>query len=128
MGDSTRNTNDLKLTKETSSRENVLSGFFSKKKKLDRRHKTGNNSSDMSAVNVFAPNEQVVSDTSPSQTTQATYLKKDSVLNCLKDQVIRIVLLSGDEQKSAQTTDLLNEVDDAMKKSKLFTMTQIQDI
>ena len=82
----------------------------------------------MSAVNVFAPNEQVVSDTSPSQTTQATYLKKDSVLNCLKDQVIRIVLLSGDEQKSAQTTDLLNEVDDAMKKSKLFTMTQIQDI
>ena len=82
----------------------------------------------MSVVNVFAPNEQVVSDTSPSQTTQATYLKKDSVLNCLKDQVIRIVLLSGDEQKSAQTTDLLNEVDDAMKKSKLFTMTQIQDI
>ncbi len=79
----------------------------------------------MSITNVTVSNELVVSDRSPSRTTQATYLKKDSVLNCLKDKVIRIVLLSGDQQKSAYTTDLLKEVDDTMKKSKLFTMTQV---
>jgi hypothetical protein len=53
-------------------------------------------------------------------------------LNVLKDKVIRIVLLSGKPQKTAKAkqepiAEMLNEVDAAMKRSKLFKMTQVAD-
>ena len=56
--------------------------------------------------------------------------EKSSVLNLLKDKVVRIILLTGRQQKAGTTeeepiTNLLDEVDIAMRKSKLFSMTQL---
>ena len=52
--------------------------------------------------------------------------KGQSTLNVLKDKVIRIVLLQGDKKVETEPlSDMLDEVDEAMKKSKLFTMTQL---
>ena len=53
-------------------------------------------------------------------------LKKESALQCLKDKVVRIVLLSGDDQRRDQTAELLHEVDTTVKTSRLFKMTQLQ--
>ena len=52
-------------------------------------------------------------------------------MNVLKDRVLRIVLLSGgDKEKEVASpaeplSNMLDQVDAAMKKSKLFTMTQL---
>ena len=47
--------------------------------------------------------------------------KGQSTLNVLKDKVIRIVLLQGDKKVETEPlSDMLDEVDEAMKKSKLF--------
>jgi len=49
----------------------------------------------------------------------------------LKDKVIRIVILTGAEKKPKSparhepVSKLLDEVDEAMKKSNLFSMTQL---
>ena len=45
-------------------------------------------------------------------------------MSVLKDKVIRIVLLQGEKKTEKEPlSDMLDEVDEAMKKSNLFTMT-----
>ena len=112
-----------KSTNRPSSIE-YANGFSANQQPTVDEYKSQKITQDESLTNVLVPNELVVSDRSPSQATQGTHLKKESALNFLKDKVIRIVLLTGD-QKTTQTTVLLDEVDAAMKKSKLFTMTQV---
>ena len=56
----------------------------------------------------------------------SSVVKKSSVLNFLKDKVIRIILLQGDGNvKEGHTKSLLEEVDDVVKKSELFKMTEL---
>lgn len=78
----------------------------------------------------------------PAKSQLGEKVDQSSVLNALKDKVIRIVLLTGkDKQRTKSpvaksplkqpqyplTQQMLDEVDAAIKKSKLFSMTQLAE-